>query len=99
MLVPALDFAGYIRLAFDPVRLSAQGSYAVLARLLRVLAQVAEAARPLARQAVLHTQAELLLRYAEQTLATDYEKQALRALDQELQPTWLAAGSTIAVTP
>lgn len=94
VLVPALDFAGYMRLAFDPVRLSAKGSYAVLARLLGALAQVAEATRLPARQAAVRTQAELLLGYAEQTLATDYEKQALRSLYQELQPAWLAAAGT-----
>lgn len=94
VLVPALDFAGYIRLAFDPLRLGAQGDYAVLERLLRALAQVADVASQPARKAVLHCQAELLLGYAEQTLVTDYEKHAMRALYQALQPAWLAATSS-----
>jgi uncharacterized membrane protein len=59
VLVRAPDFAIYVRLAFDLVRINAEGNHAVLRRLLRALADVAQTATP-NRRAVLREQAELI---------------------------------------
>jgi uncharacterized membrane protein len=88
VLAHALDFAGYLKLMFDLVRLNAKGNHAVFRRLLRALALTAEAARNPERKAAVHTQATLLLSYAESTLATEDEKYAVRELHAELQHFW-----------
>ena len=88
--VPARDFAGYVKLAFDLVRINAKGNHALFRRLLRALAQVGEAARTAERKTVVEAQAQLLLRHAEETLATTYEKEAVRATYAEVQASWLA---------
>jgi uncharacterized membrane protein len=87
---PARDFAGYLRLAFDLVRINSKGNHALFRRLLRKLALVAESANTEERKAVVRTQAQLLLQCADDTLATDYEKQSVRAVYRELQPAWAA---------
>jgi len=92
VLVPAPDFAGYLRLAFDLVRINAKGNHAVLQCLLRALALTGEAARTPERKMEVDAQARLLLSHAEQTLATEYEKLAVRLLYAECSPCWLATG-------
>lgn len=89
VLVKAPDFDGYVRLGFDLVRINSKGNHALLRRLLRALADVAEPAKP-ARRAILREQAELILEQAENTLESTYEKQQVRALFRELAPQWSA---------
>ncbi|OGX83939.1 hypothetical protein BEN47_17065 [Hymenobacter lapidarius] len=89
--LPAPDFAGYLRLAFDLVRINARGNHAVLLRLLDALAGAADAARPAGRRAAIGEQAQLLRDYAEQTLTTEYEKQAVRTRFAELSARWQIA--------
>ncbi|RIV27203.1 DUF2254 domain-containing protein [Fibrisoma montanum] len=88
VLVRAAGFEDYIRLAFDLPRLNADGNHAVLRRLLRALALVATDITDPDRKAVLLEQAGYLLRYAEQTLPTDYEKASIRSLYSTLRPVW-----------
>lgn len=88
VLAKALDFDGYLRLTFDLVRLNAKGNHAVFRRLLRALALTAEAARTDARKTAVHTQASLLLSYADQTLTTEDEKRSVRTLHAELKRSW-----------
>jgi len=88
VLAQAMDFAGYMRLAFDLVRINAEGNHAVLRRLLRALALAAQATGTAERKKVLAEQAELLLACANSTLSTDYEKQAVQALHAELKASW-----------
>ena len=88
--VPAHDFAGYVRLAFDLVRVNARGNHALFRRLLRKLALVADAAHPDERKAVVREQVQLLLQCADDTLATEYEKESVRAVYAALQPAWIA---------
>ncbi len=88
--MPARDFAGYVKLAFDLVCLNAKGNHAVVQRLLRALAQVGAAAHPPERKATVAAQARLLLHVAETTLATEYEKEAVRTTYEEMQAHWLA---------
>jgi uncharacterized membrane protein len=85
VLVQALDFAAYVKLAFDSVRISAKGNHAVFARLLRVLALCTETALGPDRRTVLRSQVNLVMSYAEQTLATDYEKECVRDVYKEVE--------------
>lgn len=82
--VKAPDFADYVALAFDLLRINAQGNHAVCRRLLRALADVDAAACSGGRRVIVRRQLHLLLDYAEQTLATDYEKEQVRALYKTL---------------
>ncbi|MGI4863337.1 MAG: DUF2254 family protein [Janthinobacterium lividum] len=86
---PARDFAGYLKLAFDLVRINAKGNHALFRRLLRALAQAGEAARNGERKAAVAAQARLLLRQADDTLASEYEKEAVRATYEEEKANWL----------
>ncbi|WP_080055827.1 DUF2254 domain-containing protein [Spirosoma aerolatum] len=88
VLVRSADFADYIRLAFDLPRINARGNHAVLRRLLRALALVNEAVCSEDSKPVLREQADLLVQYADQTLATDYEKQQVHSLYAILMKTW-----------
>jgi uncharacterized membrane protein len=88
--MPARDFAGYLQLAFDLVRINARGNHALFRRLLRALAQVGEAARTPERKAAVAAQARLLLRQADDTLTSEYEKEAVRATYEEEKANWLA---------
>jgi uncharacterized membrane protein len=88
VLVRAADFDHYMRVAFDLPRINAKGNHAVLRRLLRALGMVAGAACSAERKPILCQQAGLLLEYADQTLATNYEKENVRALYAKLMPTW-----------
>lgn len=85
VLVRATDFDTYVRVAFDLPRINAKGNHAVLRRLLRALAVGAAAACTADRKPVFAEQARLLMDYADQTLTTDYEKQQVRSLYDELK--------------
>lgn len=88
VLVRSTDFDTYVRLAFDLCRINAKGNHAVCRRLLRALAVVAEAACSPDRRPIVVSQVRLLMDYADQTLATDYEKQSVRELMDELTENW-----------
>lgn len=88
VLVRAADFDDYIRLAFDLPRINARGNHAVLRRLLRTLSLIANNVITDERKPILRQQAMLLIDYANQTLATDYEKQQVRTLYDELKAAW-----------
>ncbi|QJW91533.1 DUF2254 domain-containing protein [Spirosoma taeanense] len=89
ILVRAADFEAYSRLAFDLIRINAKGNHAVILRLLRALALVSNHTRSDNRKPTIRKQVYLLMDYADQTLATDYEKQLVRNLYNELKETWL----------
>lgn len=84
VLVRSTDFEDYIRLAFDLPRINAKGNHAVFRRLLRALALVDAATCSDDRKPILRQQAELLRTYANQTLATDYEKKSIQILYRKL---------------
>ncbi len=88
VLVRVYSFAEYVRLAFDLVRENARGNPAVLRRLLRALALAARQVRDPTRRPALHEQAALLLACAQASLRTDYERQEVQALYDELRPAW-----------
>lgn len=88
LLVRYPSFADYIGLAFNLVRINARGNFAVLRRLLRALSLIAGQVREPGRKAVLGQQAALLLAQADATLETDYEKELVRALYEELRGGW-----------
>jgi len=84
ILVRSTDFEAYVRLAFDLPRINAKGNHAVFRRLLRALAVGADAACIPDRKPIFGQQARMLLDYANQTLTTDYEKQAVLSLFRQL---------------
>ncbi|MET4075334.1 DUF2254 domain-containing protein [Hymenobacter sp. UYCo722] len=88
VLVRVYTFEEYMRLAFDLVRESAAGNPAVLRRLLRALALTARHVRDPNRLLVLREQVELVMTQAETTLPTDYLRQQVRELYDELSPAW-----------
>ena len=88
ILVLSADFATYIRLAFDLVRINAKGNHAVLRRLLRALSLVACNVISDDRKAVIREQASLVMEQANETLKTDYEKHLVRSLYDDLKENW-----------
>lgn len=84
----AYSFDEYIRLAFDLVRESAADNPAVLRRLLRALALVARHVRDPDRLRMLREQAELVLTQAQTTLPTDYLRQQVQEVYDELSAAW-----------
>jgi uncharacterized membrane protein len=88
VFVKAADFSDYIQLAFDSLRISAKGNFAVFVRLMRALSAASTVTTATDRKSVLDQQARLVLAYADQTLTTDYETQQVRALYDELKDTW-----------
>jgi len=88
VLVRVYSFEEYVRLAFDLVRENARGNSAVLRRLLRALALVARQVRDPTRLPPLREQVALLLACAQASLGTDYERQEVQALCDELRPAW-----------
>ena len=89
VLVKVYSFADYVRLAFDLVRGSGAGNPAVLRRLLHALALAASQVRDPTRLPVLRQQAELLLACAQAHLSTNYERQEVQTLYDELSPAWI----------
>lgn len=88
VLVRVYSFEDYVRLAFDLVRQNARGNPAVLRRLLRALALVASQVSIPARLPVLREQVQLLLATAHDSLTTDYQRQEVQALYEELRGAW-----------
>lgn len=88
ILVRSTDFEAYVRLAFDLPRINAKGNHAVFRRLLRALAVGAAAACSPDRQPIFSEQARMLMDYSNQTLTTDYEKESVRTLYNELTQSW-----------
>ncbi|QMW01561.1 DUF2254 domain-containing protein [Spirosoma foliorum] len=88
VLVRSTDFEDYIRLSFDLPRINAKGNHAVFRRLLRALSLVYVATCSDERKPILRQQAELLRTYANQTLATDYEKTSVQILYKQLVKSW-----------
>jgi uncharacterized membrane protein len=78
LMVAALAF--FLTLA----TINAKGNHAVLQRLLQALAVAADAAYSPDRKPVLGAQVRLLMDYATQTLSTEYEKQQVRDLYDQL---------------
>ena len=97
VLVLSADFETYVRLAFDLARINAKGNHAVLRRILRALALVGNNVVHDERKAVLQEQALLLLDRANDTLATDYEKQLVRSLYDDLKSSWTVKQAKTAV--
>ena len=88
ILVLSADFDSYVRLAFDLVRVNAKGNHAVLRRLIRALALVGCNVINDDRKAIIRKQALLIVARAEETLATDYEKQGVRSLYDAMKEKW-----------
>jgi len=91
VLVRMCGFADYVRLAFDLVRESAGANPAVLRRLLRAIALAANQVRDPSCLPVLRQQVALLLAAAHRNLPTDYERQEVQALYEELCAPWMSA--------
>ncbi|MDQ2771780.1 MAG: DUF2254 domain-containing protein [Bacteroidota bacterium] len=88
VLVRVYTFEQYMQLAFDLVRESATANPAVLRRMLRALALVATHVRTPDRLPILREQAALVLDQARTTLPTDYLRQQVQELYDELSPAW-----------
>jgi len=80
LMVAALAFSLTLTLA----TINAKGNHVVLLRLLQTLAVAADAAYSPDRKPVLGAQVRLLMDYANQTLTTEYEKQQVRDLYDQL---------------
>ena len=88
VLVRVYTFDEYVRLAFDLIRENATTNPAVLRRLLRALALVATRVRQPDRLSILREQAALVLATAQAGLPTDYQRQQVLALHEELRAAW-----------
>lgn len=78
LMVAALAFS------LTQATINAKDNHAVLPRLLQALAVAADAAYSPDRKPVLGAQVRLLMDYANQTLTTEYEKQQVRDLYDQL---------------
>jgi uncharacterized membrane protein len=76
--VATLNFSAYVETAFDQIRIAGKANHAVFERLLSTLIYVGECTSARGRRDVLENQVELISQYAEQTLATEYEKEKVR---------------------
>lgn len=86
VLVKAPQFGDYAGTAFDQIRISGTGNFAILVRLLKAFALVAERSVTPDRIAVMRHQMELTRQFARQTLTTDYEKEKFdEYYDRELE--------------
>lgn len=74
VLVRSADFEDYLQTAFDQIRLAARGNPAVFERLLSTLSFIAPFAKHESRRKALSRHVDLIAEFAEETLATDYEK-------------------------
>jgi uncharacterized membrane protein len=79
VLTVAPDFADYVETAFDQIRISGKANQAIFERLLAAIMFVGECTNDANRRAALQKQAALVGEFAEQTLATEYEKEKVRA--------------------
>lgn len=76
--VAAPSFDSYVETAFDQIRISGKGNQAVFERLLSTLTFIAESTNVLTSRSILERQVELVGQYAEQTLATAYEREKIQ---------------------
>ena len=74
----APDFQEYVETAFDQIRISGKANFAIFVRLIATISFIAECATNETHLAALRRQIELIGEIAEQTLATDYEKEKVR---------------------
>jgi uncharacterized membrane protein len=88
VFVLSADFEGYIRLAFDLVRINAKGNHAVLRRIIQALALISDCIVDENRKAIIREQALLVVAHAQETLATDYEKKEVRSLYDAMKEKW-----------
>jgi uncharacterized membrane protein len=78
VIVLAPTFQEYVETAFDQIRISGKGNFAVFERLLMALTFVARCTRARERLAAIQQQVELVEQYAAQTLETEYEREKVR---------------------
>jgi uncharacterized membrane protein len=78
LLVAAPDFREYVETAFDQIRISGKGNFAIFERLIETLVLIAERTNDTTRRRILGKQIELTGEYSEQTLQTAYEKEKVR---------------------
>lgn len=88
VLVHTYDFDEYVIEAFGLICINAKGNHAVLRRLLRALAGIADEVVTPDRKRILHQQAKRVVEQADETLSTTYEKMAVRQVYAELKPHW-----------
>jgi len=74
----APDFQEYVETAFDQIRISGKANFAIFVRLIATISFIAEYTTNETHLAALRRQIELIGEIAEQTLATDYEKEKVR---------------------
>ena len=75
VLVSSPDFASYIETAFDQIRISGKGNFAVFQRLCGAMAMIGSNNYLNRRFEVLDKQLDLISDFAAKTLETDYEKE------------------------
>lgn len=78
VIVKANDFQKYVETAFDQIRINGKANQAIFERLIEALVYVAEKANIEERRRLVREQIELVKKFAEQTLQTDYEKQRIQ---------------------
>jgi uncharacterized membrane protein len=88
ILIRSAGFDHYLRLTFDLIRINAKGNHAVIRRLMRALSLVGSQCRSDDRKALIREQLHLLMEYANQTLATPYERRQVQALFNEIESAW-----------
>jgi len=78
VIVAAPDFQEYVETAFDQIRLSGKGNFAIFERLLSAIIFVAQSVNDKTRRRALEKQIELIDEFAAQTLETVYEKEKVK---------------------
>ena len=78
VIVETDNFRGYLETAFDQIRITGKANQAIFERLVSALSFVAENALDDERFQIVCEQIELVEKFAEQTLQTEYEKQKVR---------------------
>jgi len=73
------NFREYVETAFDQIRISGNGNFAIFERLITTISFVAQRATNEKQLAALRSQVELIGETAEQTLTTEYEKEKVRS--------------------
>jgi uncharacterized membrane protein len=74
VFVFAPSFKSFVETAFDQIRISGKGNYAVFQRLAKAIALTGKNTHKKNRLEILSKQLELIADYSEQTLETKYEK-------------------------
>lgn len=78
VIVAAPDFQEYVETAFDQIRISGKGNFAIFERLLSAIIFVAQCVTDKTRRRALEKQIELIDEFAAQTLETVYEKEKVK---------------------